>query len=191
MPFVTEEIWHHLYQEKNLCAASWPEVKTRFINAGIEADMQKIINVITAIRNIRSEWNIKKGQRIHCYFTAPDKKDFVLLNSTLAIIQNLAQLEQTKIKRASQPVKNAAAAIIENIKCAIPLGEIIDLEKEKKRISGQIEEQRKMIDGISQRLNNRDFLSKAPKDVVENDKNRLGLLQKRMNELEKAISNFE
>jgi len=84
--------------------------------------------------------------------------------------------------------KNSATLIIGEIKCVIPLEGKIDIEKEKKRIQGQIEEQKKASTGLSKRLKDKDFLQKAPKDVVEKDNERLESLTLKIQKLEQVIA---
>ncbi|MCK5178905.1 MAG: valine--tRNA ligase, partial [Candidatus Omnitrophica bacterium] len=84
--------------------------------------------------------------------------------------------------------KNTATVIVGNIKGVVPLGELIDVDQEKKRILGQITEQKKVSTGLTSRLKNKDFLKKAPKEVVDKEKIRLDSINTKIEELEKVVS---
>jgi len=191
MPFVTEEIWNHIHANKYLSLEAWPKVEKLSIQPTIEIDMQKIMKVISSIRDIRSTWNIKNTQPINCYLIAPKNKDFMLLNNSRNLIESLAQLDQCQIGRKKPKIKNYAGVIFDDIICIIPMKDVIDLEKEKNRIVHQIKEQEKIATDISKRLNNPNFLSKAPQNVIDSDKSKLTSIQTRIQELKKVIANFE
>ena len=85
---------------------------------------------------------------------------------------------------------NAASGAAGNIKFAVPLGDVVDLEKEKQRITGQLTQQKKAADNLSKRLQNENFVSKAPQDVVDKEKNRLKELEANISALEEVYQNL-
>ena len=87
--------------------------------------------------------------------------------------------------------KDAATVISGNIKGAVPLGDLIDVKEEKKRMINQISEQKKASTGLTNRLKNKDFLKKAPKEVVEKEKTRLDSINTKIKELEKVVSGLK
>src|SRR4029079_2002843 len=126
----------------------------------------------TAIRNLRSQWNIKPNQEIEVHFAASAKEQQGLLQNNTEIIKSLAKINQLTIDQELGDVKNAATGLVDTIKFALPLGTLIDVAKEKEGMLSQIAEQRKLADNIAGRLKNKDFLNKAPKNVVEADQAR-------------------
>ena len=91
----------------------------------------------------------------------------------------------------SDTVKNAVTVLAGNIKCVIPLGEVIDVDKEKKKILDQVQEQEKALGGLAQRLKNKEFLKKAPAEIVAKEKERLTSLNAKVTELRLVIASLE
>ncbi len=184
MPFVTEEIWSHLKkEEKALCIQSWPEVEKECINTNIEKDMQMVLDIITVVRNIRAQWNIKPKEKIQCFLSSSSEKERAVLNKNIDIIKNLARIETLTIEQQLSKTNNVAIVMVEGVKCAVLLEGLIDLEQEKQKITTQIEELKKASQGLSQRLGNQKFLERAPKDIVEKEKERLQSLENKIKEL--------
>ena len=205
MPFVTEEIWStigdtHLSPgtgvcpqpfKNPLCLQNWDKVAKKAISLSAEKDMQALIDLIVSIRNVRAQWNIGPQQKIECFLTTDTSNLKELLKNSSGMIQSLGRLEKITIENKSSQTKNIASGIVNNIKFAIPLGNIIDIEKEKKRIATLIEENDRASNGISQRLKNKGFVDKAPKEVVEKDRERLKTLKTKTEELKIIISTLQ
>ncbi len=192
MPFVTEEIWSQIHPNKPpLCLESWPQAEPKFVYEHTEQQMQTLIEVITSIRNLRAQWNIKPSDLVRCYFVTPSKEETALINDNTAIVMKLAQLSEISINQKQKTMKNVATAVVGPIKCYLPLGDYIDVQEEKQRILNQMNEQERFVKGLSERLTNEGFLQKAPPDVVEKEKERLTSLQNKVQELKKVIESLE
>ncbi len=192
MPFVTEEIWSQLPERKGpLCVDSWPRTNEKCIDTEAIADMNKLIGVVTCARNIRAQWNIKPQEKIKCFLTTKKKENLTLLDSNKDFLQRLSGIEGFFINTELKQAKNIATDLVEEIKVAIPLEGIIDVEKEKKRILNQMEEQKKAALSLSQRLKNKDFIHKAPEEVIAKEKERLASLKNKIKELEHVLVNFQ
>ena len=100
-------------------------------------------------------------------------------------------MSQMEFDKKINQTKGVATSIVNKIKCAVPLGDIIDVEKEKKRILGQIEQQKNASQGLANRLKNKAFLKKAPEEIVKKDKERLKSIQTNIGELEKVIADLK
>jgi len=192
MPFVTEEIWKHLsIEETCLSKSEWPVIEKKFIDKKSDADMQMIIETVASIRNLRVQWNVKPNEDISCHFGSKSKQDLSTISDNDNILKSLAKIEELFIEEKPIHIKNAATGIVQNIKFSIPLGGVIDVEKEKQRILKQIEEQAKLSEGIDKRLSNKNFVSKAPKEVVQKEKERLESMKLKIKELKEIIKNLE
>lgn len=188
MPFVTEEIWRNCQPScGSLCRETWPD-SSAIVDAKVITNMQQLIDLIVAIRNVRTQWNIKSNAKVGCYLVAPDKRDRDLLVANEQVLRKMARLEEVLFHESMTDVKDAAVGVTQGIKFVIPLGELIDVAKEKQRILTQIEGQRKQRDSLEQRLGNKNFVDKAPKDVVEKEQQRLASLHREIAELENVIS---
>ncbi len=189
LPFVTEEVWQHLKEGNTLlCVDAWPQSNAKLIDQKIETEMATIFELIGSIRNIRAEWNIKPGEKIDCYVSTEEDK--ALLENNADLITSLARLGSITIEDKLSQTKNVASTVVGPIKCAIPLGDVIDVDKEKKRIEKQIADHTKQRTGIEKRLSNENFVAKAPADVIDKDKEKLkGLIDKieKMQEVVNAL----
>ncbi|OGX39650.1 MAG: valine--tRNA ligase [Omnitrophica WOR_2 bacterium RIFCSPHIGHO2_02_FULL_50_17] len=192
MPFVTEEIWSQFRKEKGaLCVQAWPASNKKCINKKAEEDMQTMIDLIASIRHTRTQWSIAPSERLRCHFVVRSPEDRALLETNRGILMNLGRLGDIRIDEKWTPVKDAALIHAGSIQCAIPLAEIIDVEKEKKRIWNQIKDQEKALEGLARRLQNKDFLRKAPQEIVEKEKSRLTDLEVKVGELKRSIGRLE
>jgi len=192
MPFVTEEIWSYLgISEKSLSLSEWPKVSKRLFDKKSEDDMQTLIEIVSSIRNLRTLWNIKLTEEIECYFIAAQKDDLSLVAENTAILTFLLKIKKLTMGQKMPALKDCATAVAGKIKMAIPLRGLIDIEKETQRINDQIAQQRNFCEGLSKRLKNKDFLSKAPKEIVEKDKLRLKEITVKIAELKETLKRFE
>ncbi|MCK5014864.1 MAG: valine--tRNA ligase [Candidatus Omnitrophica bacterium] len=192
MPFVTEEIWSQCHKDKEAISLQpWPSDHKDLVDNSTEDHMQTVIDLVTSLRNLRAQWNIKPQEKIQCHLSSKSKKDIELLNETESVLKNLARIDNLTIDKKPIEKKDAVAVIVGNIKGAVPLGDLIDVKQEKERLLGQISEQKKVSSGLTNRLKNKDFLKKAPKEVIDKEKVRLESIHTKIKELEKIISGLK
>ena len=193
MPFVTEELWEKVAKEKGpLCRQDWPGVSRKLIDKSAEKQMQTLMALVAAIRNVRSQWNVNPAEQIECRLITASPKDAVLIKENTTVLKQMARLKATRIAgRNSDKVQNAVTVLVGNIKCVVPLGAVIDVEKEKKKILDQVHEQEKALGGLAQRLRNKEFLRKAPTGIVAKEKERLTSLKSKVAELKQIIASLE
>ena len=191
IPFVTEEIYSKMdFQDECLSLAAWPKQQKTLIDAQADIQMQTIIDIISAIRNIRAQWNIKPNETVDA-FVIPDNPslyEFLSLNS--ADIQRLARLDNLLLGLKMPVLKNAATALVGTIKIIVPLEGLIDLNAEKKRMTADVTQKRKMADSLNVRLNSADFTAKAPEEVITKEKERLDSLNREVKALEGVLASL-
>ena len=192
MPFVTEEIFSQIHPgEKPLSVQAWPQIEKKLIDLKVEEQMEGLIDLISEVRNVRVHWNITPNQAIDLVTASSDKSEIGSLRKNAAIIKKLAKVNELTIEDKLPKKKDSAGGIVGKTKFLVPLSGIIDLVKEKERMVNEINQQRNNFASISQRLKNKDFLKKAPAEVVQKDKARLETLTTRINELKKIIKDLE
>jgi valyl-tRNA synthetase len=170
-PFVTEEIWQKLPGTTgSIMKAEFP---ARDINPAKEttnseavAQMTLIIDIITAIRNVRGEMNIPPSKMLDAFIQAPDDATKIICDQQMEIITNLARLNSLEIQKQLSRPKASATAIVGNITVYISLEGIIDVSKETARLKKEITKLSKEMGGIFKKLSNEDFLNKAPKQII-------------------------
>ncbi|MFH1360813.1 MAG: valine--tRNA ligase [Candidatus Omnitrophota bacterium] len=189
MPFVTEEIWHHLTDNKDsLALYPWPKIQKSLLDKSAQGDMETMIELISTIRNIRAQWHVEPTAKIACLAQCPIKKQASLLKENSSIIQNLGRIETVTIKSKMTKPKGSVTGLAGKIKFYIPLTDIVDLAKEKKNLEAQIEAQTNMRKGLLKRLKNKEFLKKAPQEVIQKERLRLESIQIKFKELKKTLS---
>ncbi len=193
MPFVTEEIWQKLPHEKDSAAASimiskWPHIQKDMISDKAETDMKKIIDIITAIRNIRSAWVIVPGSAINVMVNTHDAADSKLLSENSEMIKRLARVADLKVGKIAKP-RGAAVSVVGTLEVYVPLEGLIDLEKERSRLKKEEDRVAFAIKSLELRLGDENFTSKAPKDIVGKQRVQLAELTLQLEKLRANLKN--
>ena len=194
MPFITEEIWQKLPRKNDAADDSimiqpWPHVQKDIISNKAEGDMKCVINIITAIRNIRSVWNIPPSREMSALINVHDKKDEGFLNENMEMIKRLSRLSSLEAGKKSKP-KNSAVSVVGTFEVYVPLEGVIDFDKERARLKKEEERISSEIKSIAARLKNKHFTSKAPEDVIEKQKARKADLELQIKKIKDNLRNI-
>lgn len=182
MPFVTEEIYQMLphKEEESIVIARYPTVKENLIDEEAEKDMDVLKGVIDTIRKIRGEINIQPNIRTDAYLKANGKKELLMRYTPyiveLAKIRNLFFTEK-EIR------EKCAVDVASNVEIYIPLANVIDVDKEMLRIDKEIKKLDEELEKVFKKLNNRDFLDKAPPEVIEKNRETMEELKNKRSKL--------
>ena len=175
MPFITEEIWQHLPHEgETIMLAKWPEQEESLISAEIDKQMELTIEVIRAIRNLRSVMNVPLGKKAEVIICANTPEYTVYLKDGANYILSLASAESLSVEEtlAAKPTQ-AATAVVHGIEIYLPLKGLIDLDKEIARLEKELTKMEGEIKRIEGKLANEGFVAKAPAEVIEKEKEKL------------------
>jgi valyl-tRNA synthetase len=182
MPFVTEAIWGNFTGDakgkKFLMIESWPKMSPRPAVKGF-ADIQA---VITAIRNLRSEYKVEPAKRVDAVLVAGAKTK--LLKDNLAVVKMLARLENVTVVAKGEKPQDAAATNAAGIEIFLPLAGLVDAAKERERLTKERENLENYVRGQEAKLANPDFATRAPAPVVEKAK---ASLAEKKEELRKIV----
>ncbi|MGI1657701.1 MAG: valine--tRNA ligase [Desulfitobacterium sp.] len=194
MPFITEEIWHNLpVTGESIMIQAWPQVKG-YQDSSAEKQMNQIMEVIKAIRNIRAEMNVQPGKKAEIILVAPEQETLGVLEMGKDSIRLLAGGSQVDVV-ANLEVKpaQAASAVLEGVEVYLPLRGLLDLDKEIARVEKEIAQAFQEQSRLAGKLNNEGFVAKAPEQVVAKEREklegingRIGALQIRLAELKEA-----
>jgi len=190
-PFITEEIWQKLVvnqtEQATIMFDEYPKVvkKIEFVK---EAEkMQLVMDVITAIRNIRGEHDIKPGKRINTTLIAHDKSVQKDLETNKNYITELAKIENLNLELNSKPTEEGATAVAGPVEVFVPFEGLIDIEEEKTRLQKEISKVEKYVDVVKKKLSNENFVSRAPEAVVAVERERLAASEKELKKLTDAL----
>ncbi len=168
MPFISEEIWQLLpHRSESVMVASWPEFEKKLIDKKADRDMDAIIAIVTAIRNIRSTWRIEAQKTIAVHIKVPSDPAKKVLIENGEYIKRLAKVDELIVDRDLVKPKSSAADVCGDLEVFVPLKGIIDYEKEKDRISKNLESLNARFGDLSGKLKNERFLQNAPADVID------------------------
>lgn len=174
MPFITEEIWQQLPGTgESIMLSSWPEINSGDIDENSEEKMNIIMDIIKSIRNIRNEMKVNPGKRIKAILNVPEEKREIV-EEGYDYIKNLGHLNEliVEINLAEKPEK-VSTAVVSGIEVILPLEEMIDINKEIERLEKEIEEMENEIKRAEGKLANQGFVNKAPRELVEREREKL------------------
>lgn len=192
IPFVTEELWHHMPGTKgDCCHQPWPTPQTRLQDTVTETDMDLLIQLIGSIRNLRAQWKIKPKDKITCHVASNDDAALKFLNQHQAMVQKLGSLSELHLASALPKLTNTAKDVVGALNICLPLGDLIDVAQEQQRLTIHITQQRKAHNNLAKRLNNEAFLSKAPQNVVAKEQERLADLKRQIGALETILNSLQ
>ena len=192
VPFITEEIWHKLPgTQGSIMKAAFPlyadNDNSIQRDEEAESNMRLISGIITGIRNIRGEMNISPSLSLAVSAQSQDESTKKTIQQHRDMIINLARLKSLSVRNAVKRPKSAAMAVVNDATIFISLEGIVDFAKEIERLEKEINKLTNESATVSKKLNNEDFLRKAPVEVVEKVKAKHGLLVEKQ---QKLLSNL-
>ncbi len=191
MPFITEELWKNFGEDKNklLINESWPLID-QVVGKETDREIDWVVDLVAEVRSVRSEANVPAASIIPLIVSSADEMRIKAIETHSEIIKKLARLTDIKISRDSPP-KNSIQTVIGSSTLILPLGDVIDFEKELERLESQKQKLVIDISKISKKLSDNKFLDKAPKDIVDLQRERLGKNEKSLEKLNESIARLK
>ncbi|MAL98938.1 MAG: valine--tRNA ligase [Alteromonadaceae bacterium] len=177
MPFITEEIWQRVAalagrEGDTIMEQPYPAPDEAKMDAQAEADIDWVKGVILAVRNIRGEMNIPPGQRLPVLCHGGDDSDRRRLSDNRQFLTSLAKLSSLEwLDGDGAPL--AATQLVGKMEVLVPMADLIDKDEEVQRLGKELEKLDKEIQRLNGKLGNENFVSRAPADVVEKEKQKL------------------
>ncbi len=182
MPFITEELYLSLPHEKtSIMFESWPKPDDALRFSADEADMEKIMGAINAIRARRSEMNVPPSRRAALFI---ETKEHDLFAAGIPFFQRLAGISEVSFE---QPPADVVTIVTDGARLFIPLGDLVDFGAELARLQNEKKKLHKEIERAGSKLNNPGFLAKAPAEVVEEEKTKLGKFTAMLEKVDEII----
>jgi len=188
-PFITEEIWSFFKKEDEsmLISTNWPKSDSNFINDAVEEELQTVMEVVSAIRMVRTNLNVAHGKKASLFVRGDEKLTAILKNHT-DYLERLAKVEQLTVGTTFEKPENSATAVVRKMELFIPLEGLVDFDKEIERLQKQIEDMEGRLNAVNRKLGNENFVSRAPENVVTNEREKQSNYQEN---LEKLIENLK
>jgi valyl-tRNA synthetase len=176
IPFITEEIWQALSGRRpcaTIMQAAYPVGKD-FPRSGTgAAKMELIMEIIRGIRNIRGEMNVSPSKRVAAVLDCRDAAAEAVVREGEGYIRTLARLESLETGVAVERPKQSATQVAGDVEILVPLAGLIDIEEEERRLHKEIKKIEKDVNMFEKKLANRDFVAKAPAEVLEKNRGKL------------------
>lgn len=188
MPFITEEIYQAIpHDTESIMISKWPEYDPTLSFADEEAQMEKIMDAIRAIRNRRAEMNIPPSKKSKVYVETAFSDVFAVGSE---FIKRLAYASDVEIADAFGDLGNTVTIVTNDAKIYIPLGDLVDFEAEAKRLQKELAAAEEKLAFINKKLDNPGFVNKAPEKVVQQNRDEAAKLTEKIANLRSSLENL-
>jgi valyl-tRNA synthetase len=194
MPFITEELWarmaeHATPRQSMLIEHQWPDLAKVPQDEAARAEMQWLIDLVSGVRSVRSEMNVPPGARIALLLKDANKETQARLSRHREEVLTLARLSSA---RAGKEIpKGSAQFIVGEAVAALPLGDVIDFAKERARLEKEMQKADAEIKQFDTKLANQNFVSRAPEEVIEEQKEKRAEAAATKARLQEALKRLE
>ncbi|MBN1347895.1 valine--tRNA ligase [candidate division KSB1 bacterium] len=193
IPFITEELWQYFKRDDEdlLLVSGWLKSDAALINEAAEKKLNFMQEIIAAIRNIRGEMNVPPHKKANILVNGANKQLLDVIRQHATYIKSLAGVDEIEIGTAIKKPKLAASAVVGEIEIFVPLEGLIDIEIEKNRLRKEIARLEKQLVGLTQKLQNPNFLNKAPEDVIEREQQKKADWEKSLEKFKSNLSTID
>ena len=194
MPFVTEKLWLSMpHDGESIMVAKYPEAHAEFENEQARHDMAFLIEIIKAVRNIRTEVNAPLSSSIDIMIQLEDAKNERILTDNEDYVKNFLHPKELTISTQIAAPKLAKTAVISGAQVFIPLADLVNVDDEIKRMEKEEENLQAEVDRSTKKLGNQGFVAHAPEEVIAKEKakkadyeSQLESVRQRIKELKKG-----
>ncbi|MEY8574153.1 valine--tRNA ligase [Oscillospiraceae bacterium 21-37] len=188
MPFITEEIWQSLPHEgEALIVAPWPVYDEALHFPEAEKEMEKVKELITAVRTRRSEMNVPPSRKAHLYIETQSPAAFETEKEAIA---RLAYCSGVEIGESFAAMEGAVTVVTAACRGYLPMDDLIDRAAETARLTKELESAQKQLDTVNAKLQNETFMSKAPQKVIDGVKQNGEKLREKVRMIEESLAAF-
>jgi len=192
MPFITEEIWQVLPGNKgSVMIAEFPRVQEGEVQPKAEADMGLIMDVIGAIRNLRSELNVPPSKQVEAVLQSKNPEALKTVEQNRIYVASLARTEKMTFQTGGQKPKVSATAVAGDVEIYVPLKGLINLDDEEKRIQKEIAKIAEDLSRINLKLQNEEFLRKARAEAVDKEREKARTLAEKQAKFKEGLERVQ
>jgi len=185
IPFVTEDIYQK-FNSGSIVVSKWPQINEDFKFK--DANKTTLIyDIITFVRNTRAVKQVANKKKIDLFIQTKDQKIVDFINDNLHYLQRFVNYDNLVVTTHEVETKKSVVEVMDQIIAVVPLEKLVDLEEEREKLEN---DRKKFISEIKRcegMLNNPNFVSKAPKEKVEEERRKLANYKSRLAEIEKLL----
>ncbi len=174
MPHITEELWHvlQLKSDKELLSLQkWPTQENKFVDNKLDNSFQQLFEIIRLIRNLRAELGLKPSEKVPVYLISDNHELIDFLKILVDDIQTLTKSSEVFIFKSNAVDKKELAksfsGIISDLEVYLPFQDFVNIDALKERLNKDLKKVTIELDNLNKRLSNKNFVDKAPKDIVD------------------------
>jgi valyl-tRNA synthetase len=188
MPYITEEIWQRVAPlagktGETIMTQPYPIADESKVDSAAVTEMEWVKQFIVGIRQIRSGMDIKPGKPLPVILQNYQDQDRDRVERNYHYLENLARIESIQWLEKSEEAPESATALVGEMQILIPMAGLIDKEAELNRLGKEIDRLENEIKRVDGKLNNKNFVDKAPEAVVEKERNKLRDIQGSLQQL--------
>jgi valyl-tRNA synthetase len=196
IPYITEELWQHIAplagkQGTTIMLQPYPEDDSGKIDARATADITWLKQFVTGVRRIRSEMNINPSKLLPVITQGGNKHEQELCCEHGEYLKSLAKLESLTMQDSGAATPESAIALAGEMKILIPLAGLIDKDAELKRLDKEMQRYRQEQEQIGNQLGNKNFIDKAPSEVIARKRERLQELERALGDLQRQAERIK
>lgn len=190
MPFVTEELWGETGKngpprDQLLILSEWPMLSGAD-DRKADAEMNWLIEVVSGIRSVRTEMNVPAAAKIKLVLVGAGEETGIRVESQLQSLLRLARLDD--VSYGDEVPESSAQLVVGEATLALPLAGVIDFDAERARLNREIGKEEAEIGKVDKKLGNEQFVSKAPPEVIEEQRERRAEAVARVERLKAALA---
>jgi len=199
LPFLTEELWQHLKKYArwmdvdSIMIAAYPESDDKMLDAAAEEELEVIIEIIRSIRNTRAQYRVESSRWIAATIHT-DSSRLAAVSQYTNSIKSLAKANPITFREGEPDSKvgdNTLVLPLSQATIVIPMSSMLDLEAERKKLGKEIEWTQAEVHRLEARLEDKTFLTRAPKTVIEKERQKLYTLKDKLEKLQQQSSRLQ
>ncbi|NQX45947.1 valine--tRNA ligase [Paenibacillus tritici] len=171
MPFITEEIWQHLpHQGDTITLAEWPKYDAALENPQSVSEMNLLMDIIRAVRNIRAEVNVPMSKKVELIIKAGSQDTLDIISRNEHYIGRFCNTSSFEAGLAPQTPDKVMSAVVTGAELLLPLSGLIDIDQEIARLEKEVQTLNSEVERVEKKLGNQGFVAKAPAKVIEEER---------------------
>lgn len=193
MPYITEQLYRQVADRKDgdiLLKAEWPKYPESFKSVEAAEEINWLCKLITDIRSVRADMNVPAAAKIRLLVKDAGAQTQARLKTYDDLIKRLARLEAVELTTSALP-KGSVQTILGEATLALPIADIIDLDKERARLKKEIDKLTSDIGKVDQKLSDQKFVANAPEEIIEENKARKAEWTTTLQKLSQALKQLE
>jgi valyl-tRNA synthetase len=192
MPFITEEIFNTLQdKEESIMISKWPEFKEEWNFEKEEKAISLIKEAVRNIRNVRANMNVPPSKKAKVFVVSEKEEVRTIFEEGKVFFATLGYANEVVIQSDKENISDdAVSTVIPNATIFMPFAELVDINKEIKRLEEEKGKLQKELDRVNKKLANQGFISKAPEKVINEEKGKLEKYSQMMKQVEERLNNL-